>query len=130
MVKLPGMNLARAMGELDLTDEQQAALDDVRDDLRDRMRDMYRERKEDRIDAMEAFLSGELTADEMHARVDAHSAERAALAHASIDGFLGVYETLTEDQKAQLSTLLKERAEQRQEAGPSGRSRSPRSRAR
>lgn len=106
--KIPGAGLARAMASIDLTAEQEAALSAIHADVRAELEAGRAQHRAER-DAWKARVeSGEIDRAEVHARIDAESARRAELAHATIDRILDVYDSLSEDQLAELSALMDE----------------------
>ncbi|RME22187.1 MAG: periplasmic heavy metal sensor [Deltaproteobacteria bacterium] len=110
-----------AMRRLDLTDEQQALLDDAIDDIRDQVRAAHSGRERpDREALIAAVADGSLDREALHARVDARLAAMAETAHLSIDRIMDVYESLDADQKAELAELLTQAAERRGAMGRPG----------
>jgi Spy/CpxP family protein refolding chaperone len=113
------MRLAHAVGRLDLTADQQAALDQI-------MAEMEADRPDrggrtgDRRGRMEAILDGEVSSADLHAEVDARAAAHAARAHDDVDRVLEIVSLLTPAQKEALKAQLAERAERRGERGGRG----------
>lgn len=125
--RLPGGGLARAMGELDLTVDQEVALESLRADAEADRQVPRGEGRSGRGDLVEQLASGALSRDEMHDRIDARAASRTERAHASLDRILDVYETLTPEQLAELAMVIEEnqarraeRAQRFEESGESG----------
>lgn len=106
--RVPGAGLARAMGQLDLTADQQAALESIRDDVMADMKAMHAERKAEKGDIVEQLATGELSRDQVHSQIDAHAAERTEMAHEVVDRIMDVYETLSPEQRAELVTVIEE----------------------
>lgn len=110
-----------AMRRLDLTDEQQALLDDAIDDIRDQVRATHSGRaRPDREALIAAVADGSLDRETLHTRVDARLAAMAETAHLSIDRIMDVYESLDADQKAELAELLTQAAARRGAMGHPG----------
>ena len=116
--KLPGAGLARAMAQLDLTDAQRASLEELRDDVREDVREARSARAVKRGDIAESILNGELSRAEIHADIDARAAQKVAMAHEMVDRVLDIYETLTPEQRAELSEVIADHAEQADRPGP------------
>lgn len=102
--------LGYAMSRLDLSDEQQAALEGAQEDIRTRM-DEAREGMEDERDAMrQALVDGTLERKDVKARIKERMGQAEELMLYAVDRVFDVYETLDEDQRAELVQLLDEMA--------------------
>ncbi len=122
--KMPGARFAHAVSKLDVTDEQQAMLDDLRESTRADMMALHQAHRADMDGLKEQFLGdGDVDRDALHAMLDEHGADRLAMAHTFLDKVVDLQATLTPDQKAELRDLAGEmeaRREQRREAIESG----------
>ncbi len=107
-----------AMNRLDLTEDQQALLDDAVDDIRDQLRTARRSsERPDRTAMIAEIGDGSLDRTTLHAQVDARMATMTQTAHLSIDRIMDVYDALDADQKAELADMLTQVAERRQDRG-------------
>ena len=111
----PGAGLARAMGQLDLTDAQEQALDALKDEVRSEMLAGRAERLERKGDALDQLLAGEIDRAELHKQIDAEAARRTALAHRMTDRVLDLHDSLSPQQKADLAELIAEHQERREQ---------------
>jgi len=118
--KMPGAGLARAMSQLDLTADQQAALESIRDDLKGEMRGHRDERQADKDGWLEALRSGEIDRAAVHADIDTRAAERLALSHQVLDRVLDVYDSLTPEQKLELVEVIEDHEAEMSERGARG----------
>ena len=113
-VELPGMRLVHGISQLDLTDAQQEMLDALRADAKAEMQDLHAERKAEREARKEAMLSaGEPDRAALHAALDAHAADRLALAHTFLDRVLDIRDTLSADQLAELQEMAEAHEDRR-----------------
>ena len=113
--KMPGAGLAKLLAQLDLTEDQQAALEALRDDVIAEMKALDAERKESRRDLVEQLVSGELSRKQVHAILDERVAAKAAMTHDILDRILDIHASLSPDQLADLQQLLEEREARRAE---------------
>ena len=118
-----GARIIRAVESLDLTADQQAAIDaikaDVEADRAERRAEMEGRRGE-RGQGWEAMLEAEqIDRAALHAELDERSAARNARAHDQLDTLLDVMEVLTVEQRAELADMAREkRAERGERHGP------------
>jgi Spy/CpxP family protein refolding chaperone len=106
---LPGMRFARAIAQLDLTDDQEAMVEDIKEDMHAEMKAMHEGNREDMKGMAELLLSeGDVDSKAVHAMLDDHAAEKLALAHTFVDRVLELRATLTPDQLAELRELRDE----------------------
>ena len=113
--KMPGAGLAKLLAQLDLTEDQQAALDALRDDVIAEMKALHAERKASRGDLVEQLVAGELSRKQVHAMLDERAAAKAAMTHDIVDRILDIHASLSPDQLAELQQLLDEREARRAE---------------
>ncbi len=118
--RMPGQRFAMAVARLDLTEDQQALLDELKDDTRAEM-EALRESHEGEMDGLKEQLLGDGAVDRaaLHAMLDQHAADRLAAAHGFLDKVLDIQATLTPEQKAELKAMsdkMEARREERREA--------------
>ncbi|MFT5681196.1 MAG: Spy/CpxP family protein refolding chaperone [Myxococcota bacterium] len=106
-----GPNMARLADALDLTDDQQAMVDEMREDARAQMKG-HREDREASKAELKTLLSQEtMDADVVHGMIDDHIAEMSGFAHDMADQFISLHATLDADQRAALIETVEEAAE-------------------
>ncbi|NOY26072.1 MAG: hypothetical protein GXP62_09390 [Oligoflexia bacterium] len=109
--------LGQAMSRLDLSDDQQAALDSARDDIRLKM-DAARqggdeERQQMRQQMRQTLVDGTLTRKDVKSRIQDRMDQAEDLILYTADRIFDVYETLDDDQRAQLGNMLDRFAQRR-----------------
>ncbi|MCK6503860.1 periplasmic heavy metal sensor [Myxococcota bacterium] len=100
--------LGRAMSQLDLSDEQQAALDAARDDIRARMDEARDDLDDERGELHQALVDGTLQRKDVKARIKARMDQAEELMLYTADRVFDVYETLDSEQRAELVQVLDE----------------------
>lgn len=106
--KVPGAGLAKAMAQLDLTDAQQTALEELREDVITDMKAMHALQEASKGDVAAQLISGELSREQVHASLDEAAEARVALAHEILDRILDIHATLTPAQQVELRDLIEE----------------------
>jgi Spy/CpxP family protein refolding chaperone len=124
------MKFAQAMAGLDLSEEQQQMLSDLRDEVRTEVKAQHEGKGDEMKLFAQAIANGEdIDRAAMHSRIDAAAAEKVAMAHKVVDGLVDVYETLDESQRSELSRMFRERMEQNErrakQLAPEGRPNRP-----
>jgi Spy/CpxP family protein refolding chaperone len=116
------MKFAQAMSGLDLSAEQQQMLSDLRDGVRSDMKQMKTDQGGETRGFAAAIASGEaIDREALHSQIDAAAAEKTAIIHKAIDGLIDVYDSLDEEQRAELSGMIQtRRTQQERREGLSG----------
>mgnify|MGYP000344650479 CR=1 FL=1 len=111
----PGiMKFAHAMGGLDLNEDQLGMLEDLREDLRAE-RKGAKGTDEAKL-VLQAVADGKpIDREALHTAIDEASEARKAMAHKALDGVLDVYDSLDDDQKKELGSMVRERMEQHEQ---------------
>lgn len=107
--------LGVAMSRLDLSDEQQDALEDARDDIRDKLSEAREGATDDREELRQALVDGSLERNKVKARIQARMAEAEEMVLYTVDRVFDVYETLDEEQRTELVALLDQLAERHEQ---------------
>lgn len=109
----PPPGLRELMESLNLTDEQQAMVEQMRDSHKE-MRERHHQAREETADAMLAELAKEKPdAKEMHKRIDQDLAELSTDLHNRVDEALELHGTLSPEQRETLVNGLQELREER-----------------
>ena len=125
----PGMGgpMMGALQELDLTEDQQDTLQQLREEARESHQEVREQMKANREAIQEQLRSDAPDAALLHDLVDEASALRTEMAHARIDRMLEVHATLDAEQREELFELLDEgrqrhhrRRVRRHRSGPGG----------
>lgn len=110
-----GPGMARLADSLDLTDDQQAMVDEMREEARTQMQ-AHREDRESGKEEIKALLSQEtMDAEVVHTMIDDRINEMSGFAHDMADKFIALHATLDEDQRTQLIETMDEVAERHSE---------------
>ena len=119
-----GAHLLRAVESLDLTADQQAAIDAIKAEVRDERearRAEFQAGRPERQDALQGLLTeASLDRDAAHAALDEAAALRQERAHAELDSMLDVLEILTPEQRTALAAQLEARRQEHAEQGEGG----------
>lgn len=100
-----------ALDDLDATEAQRTALHGIKDDLLKEAQGMREKKKAMRQELVTLWDSPNPNPEEVHARIDARIEELRVLAHKAADAGLEVHQTLTPEQRAQVSQRIKSRME-------------------
>ena len=93
--------------ELELDEDQRQRLETIRDTVHERRDAMRAERDEAIEEHLEALESGEIDADEVHARIDEKVDEVRGTIHEVADQIIALVETMDDEQRARAASKLR-----------------------
>lgn len=116
-----GAHLYRLYDGLDLTEAQQAQLEEIRDFARDEAEQDREDRRADGGQMVGLLKQAKPDRSAVHKLIDERAAQKTELAHEVADRFLDLHASLSDAQRAELIERMEElraRADERMEDGP------------
>ncbi len=114
-----GEMMGRMLSQLELTEEQKVLVFDARQDLQALKQETRQTRATLKTEAADMLSTNSVDAERLHELVDEGTALMATSMHEGLDIMLGIYESLDNDQRAELTELVAEKRAEKEE----GRSR-------
>lgn len=100
-----------ALDELDATEAQRTQLHGIKDQLLKDVQGMREKKKAIRQELLTIWESPNPNPEDVHARIDARIEELRLMAHKAADAGLEVHQTLTPEQRAQVTERIKARTQ-------------------
>ena len=115
-----GPAIGRLIDQLDLTEAQAEHLEEVKAEVHAIQKEARADKRALKVEAMGMLESGQIDEARLHEMIDEAATLAASSAHDGLELMLGFYETLDEDQRAEVSERVAEKrakaAERRSEA--------------